>query len=195
MRQELATPFRYHLGSAAPAQESWLEKLFDAIERWWSSLVSHLHAGAHAGSILGDVALVALVSLTLYCIVRLPLTVSIRRMAGLREPEPAIAERPEHRLVREACAAAERGEFLSAVRLILQAAILLLDLRGTLHDDASATLFELRAQALGLGNAVAEPFGEIASAYTRGVYAQQPVEESAWLRSARAYEALRSGRG
>jgi hypothetical protein len=193
VRQELATPFRYHLG-VAPARESWLQRLFDAIARWWHALVSHFHGGARAESIAGDVVIVALVALLLYLIVRLVLAASIRRSAVSTDLESLVAERPEHRMAREASRAAESGDFLTAVRLILQAAILLLDLRGKLHDDASATLSELRRQVHALGDSAANPFGEIAAAYTHGVYAQQPVEESLWRRSRSAYDALRSGR-
>lgn len=192
-RRELATPLRYHLNSGT-AQESWLQRAFDAIGRWWDALVSHLHGGARVESVLGDVVLVALIALLIYAIVRLLLASSLRKAAGGEDIESFLAERPEHRLVRDASAAAERGDFLTAIRLILQAAVVLLDLRGTLRDDASATLFELRHQAQALGDSIAVPFGEIAAAYTRGVYAQQPVEELAWRRSRSAYEVLRSSR-
>jgi hypothetical protein len=171
-----------------------LQRIFEAIVRWWHALVSHFHGGARVESVLGDAVLVALVALFFYAVVRLLLAASIRKSATTGDIESLIAERPEHRLAREASAAAARSDFLTAVRLTLQAAILLLDLRGTLHDDASATLFELRRQAQSLGDSIAVPFAEIATAYTRGVYAQQPVEELAWRRSWTAYEALRSSR-
>jgi hypothetical protein len=190
-RRELATPFRYHLQSARAPSEPWWDRLIDAIVRWWQSLFAHVRGGGQLWPLLGDVVIVLFVALLLYASVRAGRRTwggDVRRQAW--QTESLVAERREHGLAREAYLAAERGDFLSAVRLILRAAVTMLDLRGALHDDASATVWELRRQAQTKGDVVAAPFGEIASAYTSAVYAQRPIEALLWTRAAHAYEKL-----
>ncbi len=188
-RQELATPLRYHLQGAPPATQSWWDRLMEALGRLLERLFS-IHAGASVGNFIVILALLAVAAVTIFLVTRFFSTVPRRRGAET-EIEELSAERAEHIFARKAFVAAERGDFVTAVRLLLRAAVVMLDLRGALRDDASATVGELRRQTLGFGESVAVPFGSIASAYVTGVYARLPVEETTWRKVRDAYEALR----
>ncbi|HEY9084586.1 MAG TPA: hypothetical protein VIN40_01390 [Candidatus Tyrphobacter sp.] len=190
-RTELATPFRYHLQLPPPPVEPWWQRAWDAVAGFIDRLFSHVHVGHAAGAAIGDVLVAAIVALAFYLVVRFALILRPRTRRTGAEIEPLFAERDEQWLAREAFAAAERGEIGLAVRLLFGAAVMLLDLRGAIHDDASATVGELRRAVRPLGDVVAVPFGEIASAYVTSVYAERPVEPAAWSRAYAAYRSLR----
>ncbi len=189
-RSELATPFRYHLQVQPPPTEPWWLRAWDWIVDFFNRLFSHARGGHAIGVAIADVLVVAIVALVLYLVVRLVLAAAPRRRRREMGVEALAAERDEHRLAREAFAAAERGEIGLAVRLLFAASVTLLDLRGAIHDDVSATVGELRRAVRPLGDAVAAPFGEIASAYVTSVYAERPVEGAAWSRAYAAYRDL-----
>jgi hypothetical protein len=191
-REELATPLRYHLQAAPPPTESLWERLLDAIDNLLSKLFG-IHAASGVGNALVFAALIVAVALALYMIVRLTVIAPRRRAAAVRVEE-LVAERTEFGLARQAFAAAGLGEFVTAIRLLLRATVAMLDLRGTLRDDASATIGELRREAKQFGESVAAPFGTIASAYVRAVYARRPVDEQIWVQARDAYERLRGTR-
>lgn len=191
-REEIATPFRYHLQAAPPQTEPLWQRLLDAIGNLLSRLFS-IHAASGVGNVVIFAALVATVALAVYLIVRFSVIVPRRRAAGAIVEEPA-AERSEFGLARGAFAAAARGEFVAAIRLLLRATVAMLDLRGAIRDDASATIGELRREASRLGESVATPFGTIASAYVSAVYARRHVDERIWQQARDAYERLRSAR-
>ncbi len=189
-RTELATPFRYQLQTQPPAPEPWWLRAWDWISNFLSRLFSHASGGHAIGALLGDVLIAAIVALTLYLFARLILIATSRRRHADAAIEALSAERDEHRLAREAFAAAERGDIGLAVRLLFAAAVTLLDLRGAIRDDVSATVGDLRRAVRPLGDGVAAPFGEIASAYVTSVYAERPVEAAAWSRAYAAYRSL-----
>ena len=180
-RTELATPFRYQLQTQPPAPEPWWLRAWDWISNFLSRLFSHASGGHAIGALLGDVLIAAIVALTLYLFARLILIATSRRRHADAAIEALSAERDEHRLAREAFAAAERGDIGLAVRLLFAAAVTLLDLRG---------VGDLRRAVRPLGDGVAAPFGEIASAYVTSVYAERPVEAAAWSRAYAAYRSL-----
>lgn len=189
-REELATPLRYHLQAAPPSGEPLWQRLLDAIGNVLAKLFS-LHAGNGAGNVAVLVGLLAASALLVYLAARFLAAAPRKRRTGV-VLEELTAERAEHGFARRAFAAAERGDFVAAARLLLRAAVTVLDLRGAIRDEASATIGELRAEALRYGENVAAPFGRITSAYVTGVYAQRPVDEAAWLQARDAYEAIRS---
>ena len=67
---------------------------------------------------------------------------------------------------------------------------MLLDLRGVVHDDPSATVNDLR-RALRARNAAAEgPFVDIARAFSSAAYAEERLDEPALNAAREAYDRL-----
>jgi len=188
-RIELATPFRYQLSPAPPVQEPWFARVLDAIQAFLTRMFAHAHAG-HGAAALALTVLAAALALCVWAAVRLGIT--RRRRAPGPDAQTAALARDDARLARAAFEAADRGEMTTAVRLLLRAAVTLLDVRGAIDDDASATIGQLRREVRRLGDVVAAAFDEIASAYVAGVYAERPVERRAWNGARSAYELLRS---
>lgn len=189
-RTELATPLRYHLAAQPPPREAWWLHGLEAVERFLARLFAHVHGGGSVAAALSWVLLALVLGLILYLLVRL-LPAVPRPSSAVTSIEALSAERSDARLARQAFAAAERGELTTAVRLLLRAAVVQLNLRGAIEDEASATIGDLRREVMPLGERITVPFDTIASAYVGGVYAQRPVEPVTWNRARVAYEALR----
>lgn len=189
-RIELATPFRYHLQMQPPSQEPWWQRAWDAFESFLTRLFAHVRGGHGAAVAIGDALLVIAVVLVAYLLARLVLALPTQARGAASGLAPLAPQRDERSLARAAYAAAERGELSLAVRLLFRAAVALLDLRGTIRDDASATVGELRRAVRPHGDVVVAAFGEIAAVYVTCVYAQRPVEGVSWRRVHAAYEAL-----
>ena len=193
-REELATPFRYHLQSHIPAQESLLERAISAVVAWlrnfFERLFSHAHLSPTVAARIGDVVLGIAAAVTALLLVRLFLFLFTTRTQSRGDLKALNAQR-DHRLIAEqAIAAAQRGELARAVRLLFLAAVTLLQLRGAIRDDDSATVRELQREAGLLGTTVTVPFDEIARAYVWSVYAQRPVRAETWSRLRSAYDRL-----
>ncbi|MGC2244865.1 MAG: DUF4129 domain-containing protein, partial [Candidatus Aquilonibacter sp.] len=95
-----------------------------------------------------------------------------------------------HALAALAAQAASAGDYARAVRLLFIAAVTLLDLRGVVRDERSATVNELRRRLHERDGALEPAFVEIARLYTATAYAQTPVDPDAWLRARAAYDNL-----
>jgi hypothetical protein len=92
-----------------------------------------------------------------------------------------------------ASAAARDGDFARAIRLTFIAAVTLLDLRGVMRDERSATINELRRALHDRDDDLDGPFAEIAQLYTAAAYAQAPAGPEAWHRARAAYDELVAG--
>lgn len=193
-REELATPFRYHLQAQVPAEESLLERVIRTIGDWlrnlFERLFAHVHIGPTAAARIGEVVLAIAAAIASLLLVRLLLYLFSTRTRSRAELE-ALNPRRDHRaLAEQAVAAAQRGELARAVRLLFLATVTLLQLRGAIRDDDSATVRELQREAVVLGSAVTSPFDEIARAYVWSVYAQRPIQADTWVRLRSAYDRL-----
>jgi hypothetical protein len=194
VRAELATPGRYQLLDQRTAvHRSWLRVLLqwlsDRYEQFLQALSSHLHVGRGTVSLFGDVIVVACVLVIAFIGARLLMAVQLDRV--LRTRAIAIGPpRSAHAIALAASAAAASGEYARAIRLLFTAAVTLLDLRGVLRDDPSATVNDLR-RALRARNAAAEtPFVEIARAFSSAAYAEERLDSTSWDAAHRAYERL-----
>ena len=193
VRSELAWPGRYHLHPSVVAQRSWFEQLFGWLyDRWQDfeqALSSRIKLGPVGATILGDLLILAAVALVAVVAAQLLMTLQAERAQRAEAVEIGSA-RNAHLLARAATDAAGRGDYMRAIRLLFAAAVTLLDLRGVVRDDASATVNELR-RALRARNAQAdEPFVAIARAYTSAAYAEERLDERAWVDASRAYGEL-----
>jgi hypothetical protein len=173
VRRELATPGRYHLHERAVRERSWLRMtmqwIFDRYAAFAQSISAKLHVGPQAVSIFGDLLVVGVVLLVAYVAARLLISIQMERTARanavvLSPAKSALA------LARRAADAANSGRYEPATRLLFAAAVTMLDLRGVVHDEASATINELRRTMRGSRGEA--DFTEIARAYTSIAYAE-----------------------
>jgi hypothetical protein len=191
VREELATPGRYHLSGSAVRERSWLQIalrwIYERYSDFAHALSVRLKVGPHAVSIFGDLVVVGVVLLVAVVAARLLISIQLERSAHARAVALGPA-RSANALARAATEAAAAGDYALATRLTLAAAVTLLDLRGHVRDDASATINELRRRLRGMPS---EPeFTTIARAYTSIAYAEEPAERESWDRARAAYERL-----
>ena len=198
IQHELRTPgryWRYGVNEKPTVRNKpWWQILTRWVtDRWddlWNALRKRIHVGKRGGTIVGD-GLILLALLVLGVLgARLIAAVQFRRDDRRVALSSLETQRSAHALYMRASAAADRGDFSTAVRWLFAAAVTLLDLRGVMHDDASATVNELEDELLARGEAIRAPFVAIADTFTVAAYAEKPVGIDAWTHVSRAYEAL-----
>ena len=193
VRAELAVPGRYHL-TAPSTHPSLLAQLWSWIVEHWDDfwdVVSHRVSLAPAAlHVLGDAMVIAfgavIVVATVHLILRIELEAAARSGAV-----PLEAPRNAQRYAVAAAQAAASGDYTRAVRLLFIAAVTLLELRGVVRDERSATINELRRELRARDAALELPFLDIARAYTSAAYAEQPLDAQTWERARGAYARLR----
>ena len=194
VRAELAVPGRYHLHAAVrPQRRSLLEQLFswfvDRLRDFERAIAAHVHVNPAQRGIFGDLVVASAVLVVAYVGARLLAQAQIdraQRAVGM----PLSPARSAHALSIRAAQAAAEGDYARAVRILFAAAVTLLDLRGIVRDDESATINDLRRALHAHERAVEAPFIEIARIYTSAAYAERPTDASAWERAQRAYGEL-----
>lgn len=193
VRTELAMPGRYHLhASATTARHTWLWYAFawisDTLSRFENALSSRLHVNSQTSAVVGDVLVFGCMLLVAIVAARLLITMQIEGgQAGAQALAPS---RNAQAISRAASEAANAGDYGRAIRLLFAAAVVMLDLRGVVHDDESATVNELRRALRARGGAAEAPFAAIAHAYTDAAYAERAIDESAWRQARDAYARL-----
>lgn len=193
VRAELAVPGRYHLEKALPAHRSLIGLIFQWLyDRWsdlWNALTSHVKIGSAGASIIGDVLVVT--SVVAIGLIGAHLLLQLEYARTRREQAVALTQpRSAHALAALAAQAAKSGDYARAVRLVFMAAVTLLDLRGVVRDERSATVNELRRRVHERDGALEPAFVEIARLYTATAYAQTPAGPDAWQRARAAYDHL-----
>jgi hypothetical protein len=192
VRTELAIPGRYHLGTAAPHRsllDAMLAWLGDRWSELWNLLTSHVKLGPAGTSLIGDAIVVLCVAAIALIGARVLAQFQYER--SRREHVTALAEpRSAHALAAQAAQAAQAGDYARAIRLVFIAAVTLLDLRGVVRDERSATINELRRALHERDGALEPAFVEIARLYTAAAYAQMPAGPDAWQRARAAYDHL-----
>jgi hypothetical protein len=191
VRAELAIPGRYHLHTAV-VQKSWLVRLIDWVgdlyQKYIGAIISHIHVGPAGATIVGDMMIVIALGIVVYAGARLLISLNIaddRLGSGTLLPS-----RNAQALARTAAAFAEGGDFARAIRTLFSAAIVLLDLRGVVADNESATINQFRRALRNRASGAEVPFGEIARAYTIVAFAEEPIGEPLWTKAREAYAAI-----
>lgn len=195
VQAELAVPGRYQLAERArPLHRTWWQILAYWFADRWSAFVNALaqriRIGPSGTAAIGDVILVVAVLLVGVVAGRMLVTLQIERERRRTRLQPLDAQRSAHALWLQASDAAQRGAYGSAVRSLFAATVTLLNLRGVVHDNASATVNELRHAVRERNAAVEAPFVEIARAFTSAAYAEEPVDVALWERAQSAYTTL-----
>jgi hypothetical protein len=193
VRDELAVPGRYHLGTVRAANEPWWVKIWewigDRLSDIFRAVFSHSNVGPGAINAVGDLLIAA--ALLAITIIGARLLVSWE--ASRRRSSSAVplgGSRSAHALMAAASNAAAAGAYARAVRLVFSAAVTLLDLRGVIADEPSATVNQLRRALATRDPRAGEPFLRIARLYTAAAYAERPAGDEAWQAARGAYDAL-----
>ncbi len=196
VRTELAVPGRYHLEKASPAHPSIFGLVFQWFyDRWndlWNAFTSHVKIGSAGVSIIGDLLVVTCV--LAIALIGAHLLMQLENERTRRARAIALTQpRSAHALAALAAQAASAGDYARAVRMVFIAAVTLLDLRGVVRDERSATVNELRRRLHARDGALEPAFVEIARLYTATAYAQTPAGPDAWQRARAAYDQLAAG--
>ena len=189
VRAELATPGRYQL-HVAGMHESWVSKLLhwlgDAFNRFIDLLTSHVHVSKAGATAFGDLLILGGVLVVTLMLARLFMVLQFDS-GHIGDAESLLPARNAQAIARAAVAFAASGDYAHAIRTLLAAAVVLLDLRGAVIDDESATINQLRRELRARGSIAEAPFAEIARVYTAVAYAESGVDEAMWRRAHEAY--------
>jgi len=191
---ELRVPGRYRLHdvAAAPPAPTWWERLWNWLGDRWNALMKALFGRAHVNPIVagavGDVIVALLVLAVAIAAIRI-LVVYGRRSQRADSIRFLTPDTDAATLYAMAVERADRGEFAAASQLLFRATLALLDVRGTLRDDASATVGEIRRRLP--ARDVVSTFDTIARVFVAGTYAERPLDAAQWERARDAYLTLR----
>jgi hypothetical protein len=197
-QRELATAGRYQLvaPAAVPATEPWWAGPWRWLsERWdrlWRAVFARAHVGRETAASIGDVLLVIVGLILLITVVRLLRNLQLVRSRSRVDAAP-LAELPDPQsLYREACDAANRGEYGAAALLLFGATVTLLDGRGAVTASRSATVGDLRRELRARDAALIAPFDVVAAPFVQKAYAERRVDEPQWHRARDAFVILSS---
>jgi hypothetical protein len=190
-RRELGIPGRYRLteGPVPPAQQSlWLRFWHWLGERWdrlWNALSKRVHVSKRTANGIGWAVLAGVALVFLWVVARLLSNVRLVRSRRRVNAEP-LGSRPEPAaLYREAHEAANRGEYGRAALVLFAATVVLLDGRGAVAVERSATVGDLRRALRSKNASLVAPFDAVAGPFVRTAYAERAVDASQWERADR----------
>lgn len=190
---ELSVPGRYQLRASAALSrpKSWLEQLLAWLgDRWnafWKALFGRARINPRAAAFIGDGIIALLVLAIAAAAIRILVAYGRRgrSAAWIRELTPAADAATLYAMASEC---AERGEYAAAAQLLFRATLTLLDVRGTIRDDASATVGEIRRRLP--ARDVIGAFDAIAAVFVAGTYAESPLDAAQWQSARDAYLSL-----
>jgi hypothetical protein len=191
-RRELATPGRYQLSTkvAPPPQPTLWEQLWqwvrDRLADLWNALNDRINIGPSGAMAIGDVLIGLAVLVLVLVVIRLLAEFQIdrRRTATV---EALGAPRDARKLYERATAAARKGDFTAASRLLFAATVVALDLRGVVTEDPSATVGDLRRALRSRQTELVPPFDAVAAPFVASTYAERPIEPADWDRAHAAF--------
>ncbi|MBV8530527.1 MAG: DUF4129 domain-containing protein [Candidatus Eremiobacteraeota bacterium] len=194
-QRELATAGRYRLMQpGVPPAESepwWLRALEWIGAGWrqlWRAFFGRVHVSPQAASGIGE-ALLALVALTFVFIVwRILRNVQLSRSAARSTAEPLEALADPRSLYQSACEAADRGEYGNAALLLFAATVALLDRRGAVTVNRSATVGELRRKLRAANADLVAPFDAVAAPFIQKAYAERPIDAAQWRHARSSFD-------
>jgi hypothetical protein len=195
-QRELAIPGRYQLARVSPSTmpRPWWQQLLEWMaERWqqlWNVLFSRVHLGRSQAVSIGDLLLVLVGVALVYAGIRLIANLRFARTAANAAAEP-LAEAPAPRsFYKQACTAANAGEYGRAALLLFAGTIVLLDRRGDVALRQSATVGDVRRALRARNPSVVLQFDAIAAPFVQTAYAERPIAQTQWDRARSAFEAL-----
>ncbi|HVS45608.1 MAG TPA: hypothetical protein VMS32_02980 [Verrucomicrobiae bacterium] len=193
---ELAFPGRYDLrdANAAPPAKTLWERFWEWAGSQWNRLMDalfgHGKSGSAGSAALGELLIAAVGILLVVTIFRFLVVLQIDRARRGNAFTPLEHQKNAHALYLQACALAQNGAYEAAVQRLFLAAVTALDLRGVLHDDASATVGDMRRVLRGRNAALLSPFDGVAAAFVDAIYAETPIAATQWMQAKDAYGRL-----
>jgi hypothetical protein len=197
-QRELAVAGRYQLGQTAvpPPTEPWWSRAWRWVsDRWnqlWRAVFARAHVGKEAAASIGDVLLVVVGLALLVAVVRLVRNVQFARSRSEFDAAPLAAPADPRALYRDACDAANRGDYGNAALLLFAATIALLDGRGAVEARRSATVGDLRRTLRTHNASLIAPFDAVAAPFVQTAYAERRVDEPQWHRARTAFSVILS---
>ena len=195
-QRELATAGRYQLvaPAAVPTTEPWWAGpwrwMNEQWDRLWRAVFARAHVGRETAASIGDVLLVIVGLILLFTVVRLLRNLQLVRSRSRIDAAP-LAELPDPRaLYRDACDAANRGEYGTAALLLFGATVALLDGRGAVAASRSATVGDLRRELRAHDAPLIAAFDAVAAPFVQKAYAERRVDEPQWHRARDAFVIL-----
>lgn len=192
LQRELATPGLYNLSAkiAPPPNRPWYQQLWDWLYGWlqklWNALFGNVRIGRGGALAIGDLLIGAAILALLYAVIRLLAEFQIER--GRAAAVEALGASPDARaLYQRARAAAGKGDFAAASRLLFAASVVALDLRGIVAEDPSATVGDLRRALRSREASLVAPFDAVAAPFVASTYAERPVAGADWERAHDAF--------
>lgn len=191
--RELAVPGRYRLDTvqAPPPNPTWWERFVAWARDAWNGLVralfGRIRVSAGQAAAIGDVVIALLVLAVAAVAIRL-IVVYGRRGRRTASVRALTAQADAAELYAMAAAHADRGEYAVAAQLLFRATLALFDVRGTVRDEASATVGEIRRRLP--DRQIVPAFDAVATAFVAGTYAERPLDAAQWERARAAYLTL-----
>ncbi|MEO6835189.1 MAG: hypothetical protein ABI231_04705 [Candidatus Tumulicola sp.] len=200
--RELATAGRYRVAAsrrpaATPGTPWWmrvLDWLRDGWTQLWSAAFGRARLGRGGAIVIGDLLIAGALLSILFASYRLLSEFAFERRSRGESLEPIGSPADAGALYREACERARVGEYGTASRLLYNATVSALALRGVVRDDRGATVGDFRRVLRHGEAALVLPFDAVSAAFVTSAYAELPVEASQWERARLAYLSL-AGRG
>lgn len=191
-RRELAAPGRYQLSIkvAPPPQptlwEQAMQWIHDRLADLWNALSQRVHLGQTGATTIGGllIALAALVLVFVAIRILAEFQIDRRRSASV---ESLGAPRDARVLYERATAAARKGDFTAASRLLFAATVVALNLRGVIAEDPSATVGDLRRALRARQTELVPPFDAVAAPFVASTYAERALEPADWDRAHAAF--------
>ncbi|MBV8155681.1 MAG: hypothetical protein JO029_11290 [Candidatus Eremiobacteraeota bacterium] len=194
--RELSDGARYRRKNVAPQPPPnppwWQRALAWLGERWnefWRLVFGRVHVGSRTTAAIGDVVLAVAILAFIYGATRLLVGMGYRRSRAAASR--AIEAAPDAAaLYARACDAAAQGDYAHATRLLFRSTLTLLDLRGAVRDDASATVGDVRRSLRRSDASIVPSFDAVAAAFVAGTYAERPIGAQEWYRARDAYDGM-----
>jgi hypothetical protein len=187
---EIARGYQLTIANAAPPPKTLWQQFVDWLNDQWNRLTQALfgkiHVSAGAGNILADLAIALFAGIVLFAGIRLLTGWQFDRSARRSSYRSLDPQASAHGLYLQACGLAQRGDFAGAVRTVFLAAVVALDFRGVVRDDASATVGEMRRVLRARDRDLVGAFDRLATPFVATAYAEIPVASADW-------ESARSG--
>jgi len=166
---------------------SWLGDRWD---RLWRSLSKRVHFSERTANGIGWTLLAVVSFILVWVAVRLLVNLQLVRSRKRLNAQPLQAPMDPQALYQEAHDAAGRGEYGRAALLLFAATVALLDLRGAVSGNRSATVGDLRRELRSSDASLVAIFDAIAAPFVQTVYAERAVDVSQWERAERGYSRL-----
>ncbi len=166
---------------------TWLGDRWDQL---WRSLSKRVHFSERTANGIGWTLLAVVSFILLWVAVRLLVNLQLVRSRKRLDAQPLEAPLDPQALYQKAREAASCSEYGRAALLLFAATVALLDLRGAVSGNRSATVGDLRRELRSTDASLVALFDAIAGPFVQTAYAERAVDATQWERAERGYSRL-----